>query len=146
MGKGIFLSINPDAARKIASHKKTCEFRNYLPREPFNMLYVYVTSPVCKLMYIVETGTVIAYPAPIDFAGDGNEEFNKGQKAKYAFPIERVYKLIEEIPLSQLREMYSFTPPQSYSYADTYHLLSHRITQAKKRLLWEQSVGKGTEK
>lgn len=144
MGKGIYLSINPDAAGKIASHKKTCEFRNYLPREPFNILFVYVTSPVRKLMYVIETGSVIVYPATINFAGDGNEEFNKGKKTKYAFPIEKVYELIEEIPLSQLREVYSFTPPQAYSYADTYYLLSHRIAQAKKRLLWDRTAGKGT--
>ena len=82
MSKGLYMSINPNATSKIEMKVKTYEFRNYIPKKDFVKLYVYVTSPVCELKYIILIDDIISYPNTIPENGDGNYEFNQGIKAK----------------------------------------------------------------
>lgn len=135
MNTGIYVSIHPDSIKKIIEGKKTCEFRNYIPRKNFRFLYTYVTTPTCALEYIIEIDTIIKYPQKLDFEGDGNTEFNQGSKAKYAFKINRVFRLENSIPLKILKRQYAFVPPQAYCYSETYQPLTNALLMAQKTLI-----------
>lgn len=138
MNNAIFVSINPKAIEKIEKRIKTYEFRNYIPKKSFNKLYVYVTAPICELKYIMEISNVVNIPQQIKEEGDGNNLFNEGKKAKYAYRISKVYKLDRPIELSLLKEKFNFTPPQMYVYKERYQELSKSIDEGAKKLIWKR--------
>lgn len=139
MNKGIYISINKNATEKIVNKEKNHEFRNYIPKKKFNLMYVYVTAPVSKLMYIIELNQIIRFPDKIQYFGDGNDIFNLGDKSKFAYEIKKVIKLESPVPLKELKEIYEFIPPQSYAYTDRYLKLTEYINKQQKQLLWENS-------
>ena len=126
MTKAIYVSINPTAVSKITTNLKNHEFRNYLPKKNFDTLYVYTTSPKSELKYILKIGKIAKYPEKISINGDGNEQFNKGEKAKYAYEISDIYELEEGLSLKLLKEKYNFVPPQSYAYDERYEELTKK--------------------
>ena len=138
MNNGLYMSINPIAISKIESKIKTYEFRNYIPKNNFEKIYVYVTSPVCELKYILLIDEIISYPNLIPENGDGNYEFNHGVKAKHAYQISEVYKLAKPLLLTDLKEKFGFVPPQGYAYSDRYIELTNYIELAEKDLIWRK--------
>ena len=138
MNNGLYMSINPNASSKIENKAKTYEFRNYIPKKDFDKIYVYVTSPVCELKYILLIDDIISYPSTIPENGDGNYEFNQGIKAKHAYQISKVYKLKNSILLNELKEKYGFVPPQGYAYSDRYSDLTNFVESAEKDLVWKK--------
>ena len=135
---GLYMSINPNASSKIEKEVKLYEFRNYIPKRKFDKLYVYVTSPVCELKYILLIDDIISYPNTIPENGDGNCEFNQGIKSKHAYQISKVYKLKKPILLDELKEKYGFVPPQGYAYSDRYNDLTKFIESTEKDLVWKK--------
>ncbi len=136
VNKGVFISIKPKYLRLIETGEKTYEFRNYYPKEKIDVLYVYESRPTCKLKYIIELGKIVEYPAKITESGIGNDEFNKGNKYKFAYQIKSLKVLEEPIDLEQLQKKYKFTPPQSYAYDTRYpelvaNLLSKKYIKIK---------------
>ena len=125
--KSIYISIKPIYLRKIESHEKNYEFRNYIPKKEFDTLFVYESYPTCELKYIIQIENIIEFPNKIDELGIGNYEFNNGNMSKYAYQIKSVYMLERPIKLKELKEKYNFNPPQSYAYNDTYKELSEYI-------------------
>ena len=73
--KGIFLSIRPDALKRICTKEKNYEFRKYYPKQEIEILYVYETFPTCALKYRIELGNIIHYPNKIEKEGYGNACF-----------------------------------------------------------------------
>lgn len=138
MNNGLYMSINPNATSKIENKVKTYEFRNYIPKRKFDKLYVYVTSPVCELKYILLIDEIISYPNTISENGDGNSEFNQGKKSKHAYQISKVYKLKKSILLNELKEKYGFVPPQGYAYSDRYSDLTNFVESTEKDLVWKR--------
>lgn len=138
MNNGLYMSINPSATSKIEKKVKTYEFRNYIPKRDFDKLYVYVTSPVCELKYILLIDDIISYPNTIPENGDGNFEFNQGTKSKHAYQISKVYKLKKSILLNELKEKYGFVPPQGYAYSDRYSDLTNFVESTEKDLVWKK--------
>ena len=100
-------------------------------------MYVYESSPICELKYIVELGEIVKYPNKITKEGYGNDDFNKGLKnSKYAYEIKQLYELDKAIPLKELKEKYCFNPPQSYAYDIIYGNLTQDINKMDvKRLI-----------
>lgn len=137
MNNALYMSIKPDSVQKIEKRIKNYEFRNYIPKRKFNKLYVYVTSPICELKYILIIDNIIEVPNTIPENGDGNYEFNNGIKAKYAYQISKVYKLQKSIKLVELKEMYGFLPPQGFAYDDRYSELSEFLESTEKELIWQ---------
>lgn len=130
MKKGIYISIKPVHLNRIVTGKKNYEFRNYYPKEHIDVLYVYESSPICELKYIVELGEIVKYPNKITKEGYGNDDFNKGLKnSKYAYEIKQLYELEKAIPLKELKEKYGFNPPQSYAYDVRYEKLTEDINK-----------------
>ena len=138
MNSGLYMSINPNTSSKIEKEVKLYEFRNYIPKRKFDKLYVYVTSPVCELKYILLIDDIISYPNTIPENGDGNCEFNQGIKSKHAYQISKVYKLKKPILLDELKEKYGFVPPQGYAYSDRYNDLTKFIESTEKDLVWKK--------
>ena len=132
MSKAIYVSINTLAVEKIINRKKNHEFRNYIPKREFDTLYVYTTSPKSELKYLLKIGQIIKYPEQILVQGDGNLEFNNGQKSKFAYRIDDIYELENGISLKELKEDYGFVPPQAFAYSDRYPNLTRKLDQEKK--------------
>ena len=128
----IFISINPDALKKIEEGLKTYEFRNYKPKYAIKYMYVYETAPTSEMKYIIKIGDIIEYPNKIPEIGDGNIQFNNGAKSRYAYSIKSVYKLEKSISLKELRETFGFTPPQGFVYEKTYPELSQFMRNVDK--------------
>jgi predicted transcriptional regulator len=137
MKKGIFLSIKPEFTKKIEIGEKNYEFRKYIPKEEFNILYVYETVPTCSLKYIITVDKVLEYPDRIPEKGYGNEDFNNGlKKSKYAYHILKVEKLDNPISLKELKSKFGFAAPQSYAYDTRYpELVDHINTLSKKMVI-----------
>ena len=138
MNSTLYMSINPNATQKIEKKLKNYDFRNYIPKRNFDKLYVYVTSPVCELKYILVIDDIIQVPNTIPETGDGNCDFNNGIKSKYAYQISELYKLEKPIKLKNLKEEYGFAPPQGFAYGDRYSDLSEFIESSKKELVWKK--------
>lgn len=132
---GIYVSINPEPTSKIVQGIKNYEFRNYIPKKGFKFLYVYVTAPQSKLKYVIEIGNIVKYPEKLEINGDGNLDFNMGKKSKYAYPIIKVFELINPISLEELKNKFGFVPPQAFSYAETFEELTEYILKAKKMVI-----------
>lgn len=123
----IYISIKPVHLRRIEQGIKNHEFRNYIPKKEFDTLYVYESYPTSSLKYIIKIDKIISYPDKIDKDGYGNIEFNQGLKTKYAYHIDKVYKLDNPLDLKTLKEKYHFTPPQGYAYDTRYQELTNYI-------------------
>jgi len=133
MKKAIYLSIKPKFAKKIETGEKNYEFRKYIPKEKIDTLFVYETTPTCKLKYIIELGDIVEYPNKLIKEGYGNYDFNNGLKeSKFAYEIKHVDILTNPISLFDLKKNYGFTPPQSYAYDNTYDKLTKDINRADK--------------
>lgn len=132
----IYLSIKKSAIDKIVKKEKNHEFRNYIPKKKFKYIFVYVSLPVSELKYIIEIKKILEKPAKIEYEGDGNNQFNYGEKSKFAYEIYKVYEFKKSIPLKKLKEEYNFNPPQSFAYADCYLKLTENLINREKRLLW----------
>ena len=130
MSKGLFISIKPKYTKRIENGEKNYEFRNYVPKEDFDKLYVYESSPTCSLKYILTIDRITKYPDKILEKGYGNEDFNKGlKKSRYAYHISKVEKLKEPIELKVLRKDYDFNAPQSFAYDKRYPSLSEYLNK-----------------
>ncbi len=126
-----YMSIKVIHMNKIIDKTKNYEFRNYIPKNRINKIFVYVPTPIKILKYIMDVNEPIKYPKKIDENGIGNKEFNLGNKTKYAYPIEHVYELKEPLTLEELKKNYSFTAPQSFAYGTKYNELTVRINSIK---------------
>jgi predicted transcriptional regulator len=138
MNEGIYISINPESMNKIIKGIKNNEFRNYIPKSGFTLLYVYETAPTGKLKYVIEIGEIVSYPDKIEEEGDGNTDFNNGKKTKYAYSISKVEELVNPISLRELKEKFGFLPPQAFSYGKRYPNLTAYIEITEKKLVIER--------
>lgn len=132
MKKAIFLSIKPEFTKRIENGTKNYEFRNYVPKKDFELLYVYETVPTSLLKYVITIDKIVKYPDKIKENGYGNNEFNKGLKTKYAYHISSVEKIVNPIPLKILKEKFGFTAPQGYAYDKRYPDLTEYINSTRK--------------
>lgn len=141
MKKGIFISIKPEFTKRIEIGEKNYEFRKYIPKESFDKLYVYETTPTCSLNYILTIDKVVEYPNKINEKGYGNDDFNNGlKKSKYAYHILRVEKLDNPISLKALKSKFEFTAPQSYAYDSRYPELVNYINGLSKTVVIDNEI------
>lgn len=121
MKKAIFISIKPKYCKLIESQKKVNEFRTFIPKEETEYFWIYESSPVSALKYIAKVSKPVTYPDQVEQVGYGDDRFNSGlSKYKHAYKIESLFKLASPLPLDFLRNEFSFTAPQGYSYLRTY--------------------------
>lgn len=120
----VLLSIRPQYAESIVSGQKKYEFRKIIFSDKYvNMAYVYVTSPVKKIVGTFKIGKIVRdcpenlWDQLNELSGLDEEEFFayfKDSKVGYAIEIKCVETFKEPIDPKDL--IPDFTPPQSFCY------------------------------
>jgi predicted transcriptional regulator/DNA-binding XRE family transcriptional regulator len=126
--RDVILSVRPRHAEKILAGDKTVELRRRFIDEVGvgSLALIYTTSPVRALTGSVEIQEVQRLPVrdlwhrhrvtaclpKSDF-----EAYFEGLDHGYAIILSRPRQLMRPVALAELRERFSFAPPQSYQYA-----------------------------
>ncbi|MBR3815814.1 MAG: ASCH domain-containing protein [Clostridia bacterium] len=118
----ILLSIKPEFADKIISGEKKFEYRTHVPSKPINLIVIYSTSPVGRIIGEVEVIDVVSgspsslWEATKMESGISRATYRKyfkGRKRAYAFKLGQVNKYERDVYL----ENYGVTKaPQSFIY------------------------------
>lgn len=116
----VFMSIKEIHINRILSKIKNHEFRTKKPKKDIDYIVVYVPMPIKELKYVLKVKQAISRPNNIFENGYGNKE-------KYAYPIESVYKINKPIELDKLKQKFKFTAPQSFAYGEKYQELLEYI-------------------
>ncbi|MBU0916927.1 MAG: ASCH domain-containing protein [Gammaproteobacteria bacterium] len=122
--RAILLSVKPRFADQIIAGTKTVEFRRSWAAKPVGLAVVYSSSPVQRLVGIVEIeGTVLASPSSVwtkcRSRGPGLErkelmEYFSGKSQAYGILLGGV--TLPSKPISPKSLFKAFRPPQSYRY------------------------------
>lgn len=135
----IYISIKPVFSTLIESGEKNYEFRKYKPKREIQTLFVYESSPLSRLTYLIELGDIVEYPTKIEDNGYGNSDFNEGLKvSKYAYFIKKVYKLKKPILLEELKD-FGFSAPQVFAYDSKYDRLTNYIINQPMELVIDRT-------
>lgn len=126
--RDVVFSIKPEYCEAIIDGRKTVELRRRFPMTaPVGATaFIYATSPTRALLGLAEIGEVhCRTPRDIwerfsDRACIGREKFDRyfeGVDSGVAIELKHARRLRRPLDLSELRERFSFEPPQSYLYA-----------------------------
>jgi predicted transcriptional regulator len=136
-GKAIVLSIKPKYAELILAGKKTVELRRMWAAEPVSVIVIYASSPIQRLVGIVNVQKVVqAAPSILwnlclDRGGGLTRrellDYFNGTKSGYAVLLENVVRFKNMIDPSSV--IANFRAPQSFRYisADEVQELKHRL-------------------
>ena len=123
----VLLSIKPKYVEEIMNGNKRYEFRKsiFRCREDIELVYIYSTSPVMKIVGVFTIETIIEdHPRNLwekfkEFSGIGEEEFFSyfgGYKKGFAIGIGNVE--VFEDPIDPKNFIPGFVPPQSFRYVE----------------------------
>jgi predicted transcriptional regulator len=123
----VLLSIKPKYAEEIMNGNKRYEFRKsiFRCREDVELVYIYSTSPVKKIVGVFTIKTIIEdHPRNLwekfkEFSGIVEEEFFSyfgGHKKGFAIGIGNVE--VFEDPIDPKNFIPGFVPPQSFRYVE----------------------------
>lgn len=126
--RDVVFSIKPDYCDKIVEGHKTVELRRRFPTSvpAGTTALIYATSPTRALLAIAEIGRVHRRsPQDIwsgfaDRACIARKDFDRyfeGAECGYAIELKHARRLRRPLGLSELRDRFSFEPPQSFLYA-----------------------------
>lgn len=126
--RDVVFSIKPEYSRKIVTGEKTVELRRRFPMSvpAGTTALIYETSPTRALAGIAEIGEVHKRtPLEIwktfsDRACIARKDFDAyfyGADSAFAIELKRGRRLPRPLGLSELRDRFSFEPPQSFLYA-----------------------------
>ncbi|KPH81341.1 hypothetical protein AE618_09735 [Bosea vaviloviae] len=126
--RDVVFSIKPEYCEAIIEGRKTIELRRRFPvTAPVGATaFIYATSPTRALLGLAEIGEVhCRTPRDIwdrfsDRACIARENFDRyfeGVDSGVAIELKHARRLRRPLDLSELRERFSFEPPQSYLYA-----------------------------
>jgi len=130
----ILLSLKPQYADAMVSGKKRYEFRRVIFKNPnVKRIYVYVTSPIAKIVGVFEIGKILSgTPGEIwekcrKYAGISAEaffEYYKGCNKAFAITVHKFKRFLE--PIDPYIKFQGFTPPQSFYYVSEEALAASR--------------------
>lgn len=117
----VILSIKPEYVEAIKSGRKRFEFRKSVFKSEVKKVYIYSSSPVCKIVGEFQLGDLLngapeeLWNRTCEFAGIGKEWYDlyfKGHDTAYAIEIKnlKIYRTPKAIP---------FRAPQSFRYIET---------------------------
>jgi transposase InsO family protein len=113
----IILAIKPEFAAHIVSRNKNHEFRKYLIPSTVCRMWLYETSPISAIQYVISTGPVKRPGEVNDPSGLGNEDFDAGNKqSKFGYPIHHLYKLSTPISAKRITHDYNINIPHRYCF------------------------------
>ena len=126
--RDVVLSIRPYYSDKIVTGNKTVELRRRFPvaAPKGTLAYIYSTSPVRAMVACASISQV--HKLPLDqlwknfnhTASINKSDFYdyfEGLQNGFAIEFSHVQPLSRPLPLEELRERFSFSPPQSFLYA-----------------------------
>lgn len=126
--RDIVFSVKPEYSRKIVSGEKTVELRRRFPMSvpAGTTALIYETSPTRALSGIAEIGEVHqktpleiwkAFGARACIARKDFDAYFSGVDRAFAIELRRGRSLRRPLGLRELRDRFSFEPPQSFLYA-----------------------------
>lgn len=140
--RDVVFSIKPEYCEKILRGEKTVELRRRFPMSvpAGSTALIYATSPARALLGFAEIGHVYRHsPAGIwtsfaDQACIARQDFDnyfEGADCGFAIELKRARRLRRPLGLGELRDRFSFEPPQSFLYTSPKmrHALRHECTE-----------------
>jgi predicted transcriptional regulator len=126
--RDVVLSVHPRYSGKIVKGEKTVELRRRFPADldAGTLVLIYETSPTRALTGIAEIAHILTgSPSAIwrefsDEACIARKDFDdyfSGTKEGVAIKLRGARRLTRALELKELRERFSFAPPQSFVYA-----------------------------
>ena len=121
--RSVILSIQPEFANKIFNHVKKYEYRKAIFSPNVKKVYVYSSSPVCKIIgYFIIDEIVQGSPSTVwrktsKYGGITREYFDDyfdGCDKAYAIKIKSV-RLFKQ-PIEPKNIIKDFRPPQNFMY------------------------------
>ncbi|MDO9537937.1 MAG: hypothetical protein Q7J68_06425 [Thermoplasmata archaeon] len=122
----ILLSIKPEFVEKIFTGEKRFEFRKQIPKQRFDKVFIYESSPTQNIVGWFSIGRIIkGHPNHVwkTCKSEGGIEENRyfeycnGNAKMYAFEINEVHKFNEPINPFEIKK--DFVPPQNFAYFET---------------------------
>lgn len=117
------LSIKPQFVEEIIAGRKTYEFRKNFFNVRVRKVYIYASSPVCRIIGEFTLGQILkGHPDYIwsktsNHAGISREYFYKYYENKeIAYALQIKYLKIYDKPINPFITLERFTPPQSFCY------------------------------
>ncbi len=126
--RDVVLSVRPQYSGKIVKGEKTVELRRRFPADldAGTLVMIYETSPTRALTGIAEIADILTGPPSLiwkEFSDeaciarkDFDDYFN-GTNEGVAIKLRGARRLTRVMELKELRERFSFAPPQSFIYA-----------------------------
>ena len=119
----VILSIKPQFVEEIIAGRKTYEFRKKGFKERVRKVYVYASSPVCRIIGEFMLGQILEgrpdyiWSKTNNQAGITKEYFDEYYKKKeIAYALEIKYFKVYDKPKNPYLILERFTPPQSFCY------------------------------
>lgn len=117
------LSIKPQFVDEIVAGRKRYEFRKKGFRERVNKVYVYASSPVCRIVGEFLLGEILEgapdriWSLTSAQAGISREYFDEYyDKKSVAYALEITSFVTYKEPINPYETIAEFTPPQSFCY------------------------------
>lgn len=125
----VILSIKPQFVQEIIAGRKKFEFRKKIFKQQIQKVYIYSSSPECKIIgefvlgHIVEGTPISVWKKTNKHSGITKAFFDSyflNRKKAYALKINDFIKY--EKPVNPYAILSDFTPPQSYRYVENLNL------------------------
>ncbi|MDE2110425.1 MAG: helix-turn-helix domain-containing protein [Alphaproteobacteria bacterium] len=140
--RDLVLSIKPKYSGKIVKGEKTVELRRRFPStvQPGTIVLIYETSPTRALTGVAEIADVIEGPTnaiwkqfsdQMGIERDDFDDYFAGTRNGFAIKLRGARRLSRILELQELRDRFSFEPPQSFLYAppELREALSHECSK-----------------
>lgn len=119
----VILSIKPQFVAEIVAGRKFYEFRKRGFKESVKKVYVYASSPICRIIGEFTLGNILE-GAPDDIwsitgkhAGISKEYYDEYYGNRdLAFALEIKSFVAYDKPINPFMDLEGFTPPQSFCY------------------------------
>lgn len=120
------LSIKPQFVDEIIAGRKRFEFRKHGFKKPVRNIYIYASSPVCRIIGEFELGAIIEdkpeelWHRTRDYSGISKaffDEYFSAHDVGYALEIKTFKKYPE--PINPYKRNLKFHAPQSFCYVET---------------------------
>lgn len=126
--RDVVFSIKPQHSERILAGQKTVELRRRFPRKvvPGGLAFIYTTTPVRALTGVATIEAVIErspHQLWMEFSDQACvprshfRSYFAGLSTAFAIKLRGAKRLRRPIELAELRERFSFEPPQSFLYA-----------------------------
>lgn len=125
----VILSIKPQFVQEIIAGRKKFEFRKKIFKQQIHKVYIYSSSPECKIIgefvlgAVVEGSPMSVWKKTNKHSGITKAFFDSyflNRKIAYALKIDDFIRY--EKPVNPYTVLSDFTPPQSYRYVENLNL------------------------